>query len=198
MRMAPVGLCHKERDAAFNMARSCGVITHGHPSGYWSGAYLAALIHDVARGVRLWQAMEHADDLLAGQIGCEEIVSILGSTRVLAARGMPDRATIESLGGGWVGEEALAIALLCALTCDISEPAAIESALWRAAAHSGDSDSTAAITGNLLGAMVGQDGLPARWLEQLELRDTIERIAIDLCRTWIEHEELSFEDYPPW
>jgi len=49
-----------------------------------------------------------------------------------------------------------------------------------AVSHSGDSDSTGAITGNLLGALHGADALPADWLEQLELRGTIEELAVDL------------------
>lgn len=197
MRVAPIGLCYSDRQAAFEMARDCGVITHGHPSGYWSGAYLAALIHDVVRGISLVDAMANAEALLANCEGSEEMLAILDRARRLARRGLPDMAAIESLGGGWVGEEAVGIALLCALTCDLAEPHAIEGALWRATAHSGDSDSTAAITGNILGAMVGARGLPEHWLAQLELRDTIERIATDLHRTWIEGEELSFSDYPP-
>ena len=46
-----------------------------------------------------------------------------------------------------------------------------------AANHSGDSDSTAAITGNIMGALLGAQAIPARWLEVLELRDTIDRLA---------------------
>ena len=197
MRMAPIGLCYGDRQGAFTMARDCGVITHGHPSGYLSGAYLAAVIFDVVRGRSLSDAMEQADALLADLPGNDEMLAMLVRTRRLARRGVPDMAAIESLGGGWVGEEALAIALLVALTCDLDQPGAIEAALWRAAAHTGDSDSTAAIAGNILGAMVGASRLPAHWLAQLELRDTIERIATDLHRTWIQGEELSFGDYPP-
>ena len=78
------------------------------------------------------------------------------------------------------GEEALAIALLCALTFQPRTPRAFEAALWRAAAHSGDSDSTAAITGNLLGATLGARALPGDWLAKLELRDIIERVATRL------------------
>ncbi len=46
--------------------------------------------------------------------------------------------------------------------------------------HDGDSDSTGAITGNLLGAMHGIKAIPAPWLEQLELRELITEIAEDL------------------
>jgi ADP-ribosylglycohydrolase len=79
-----------------------------------------------------------------------------------------------------VGNEALAIALLCALTAETRTPAGIADGLWHAVLHSGDSDSTGSITGNLLGAMVGVKGLPPRWLSQVELRPVIERLGKDL------------------
>lgn len=75
-----------------------------------------------------------------------------------------------------------------------NEPRAVEQALWRAAAHSGDSDSTAAITGNLLGMMLGAAALPEGWLDRLELRDVIDRLASDLYASLIRNESL--DDYP--
>ena len=42
--------------------------------------------------------------------------------------------------------------------------------------HSGDSDSTGSITGNLLGAAAGVEAIPDRWLARLELRSTIEAL----------------------
>ena len=44
----------------------------------------------------------------------------------------------------------------------------------------GDSDSTGAIAGNLLGALHGVDAIPQRWLEALELREAIGQVADDL------------------
>ena len=46
--------------------------------------------------------------------------------------------------------------------------------------HDGDSDSTGAIAGNLLGAMHGAKAIPASWLEPLELREVISEMAEDL------------------
>jgi ADP-ribosyl-[dinitrogen reductase] hydrolase len=60
------------------------------------------------------------------------------------------RAHLPSLGQGWVAEEALAIAVLCALAADTPRNAIIA-----AVNHDGDSDSTGSITGNLVGAMHG-------------------------------------------
>jgi hypothetical protein len=53
----------------------------------------------------------------------------------------------------------------------------------------GDSDSTGAIAGNLLGALHGIDAIPRRWLEPLELRGAIEEMADDL---------LSWPQWPIW
>jgi ADP-ribosylglycohydrolase len=83
---------------------------------------------------------------------------------------------VERLGEGWVAEEALAIALYCALTADGS----FERGVLAAANHSGDSDSTAAIAGNLLGALLGRGAIPERWLEPLEVREVVERLAGEL------------------
>jgi ADP-ribosylglycohydrolase len=48
--------------------------------------------------------------------------------------------------------------------------------------HSGDSDSTGSIAGNLLGAVHGLDALPTDLLEQLEARVLIERTAEQLTK----------------
>jgi ADP-ribosylglycohydrolase len=92
----------------------------------------------------------------------------------------PCASVIESLGGAWVGEEALAIALLCAGTCAGSSPEDVAAALWRSVAHAGDSDSTGSMVGNLLGALYGIESLPPRWLNELELRRVIDQVARDL------------------
>ena len=43
--------------------------------------------------------------------------------------------------------------------------------------HSGDSDSTGAIAGNLLGAWTGFHAIESRWTEHLELSDVLLRTA---------------------
>ena len=55
-----------------------------------------------------------------------------------------------------------------------------ESAVRLAVNHGGDSDSTGAIAGNLLGASLGEGVIPPRWLEVLELREEILRLAEEL------------------
>jgi ADP-ribosylglycohydrolase len=107
----------------------------------------------------------------------DETAAALAAAVALAARGVPTPEDLEELGGGWVGEEALAIAVACALTADD-----LPSALSVAVVHSGDSDSTGAICGNLLGAHHGAAAIPAAWLERLEGTAVVDTVARDLHR----------------
>ena len=46
--------------------------------------------------------------------------------------------------------------------------------------HGGDSDSTGAVTGNILGAAIGYDAIPQYFKNDLELHDVILHVADDL------------------
>ena len=97
--------------------------------------------------------------------------------------------------GGWTAEDALAIAC-CAALCATD----FTDGIRLAANHSGDSDSTAAITGNILGAHLGAPALPQSWLQQLELATVIDQIATDAITEFI-HPAAAGTDwrhrYPP-
>jgi ADP-ribosylglycohydrolase len=196
MRSAPIGLGYGSAVDAFDLARESASETHGHPSGYLSAAYFAALIQRVTHGDTLPEAMRCADELLVKQRGHEEVAAAVAAARTLATSGPPGPDALETLGQGWVGEEALAIALACTLTAEDSSPEAVSGALWRSVLHGGDSDSTGSLAGNLLGAMHGMDCLPTRWLAQLELCDVIERVAQDLFRSTHLNEALDVDEYP--
>jgi ADP-ribosylglycohydrolase len=88
----------------------------------------------------------------------------------------PCPETVEKLGGGWVGDEALAISIHCALAAEGDFAKGVRLAVN----HSGDSDSTGSITGNILGALLGKGKIPQKWLEELELGKVIEKTALDL------------------
>jgi ADP-ribosylglycohydrolase len=81
-----------------------------------------------------------------------------------------------------VAEEALAIATYAVLC----HPRDLAAAVHLAANHGGDSDSTAAIAGNIAGTLLGVDAIPGHWLATLELRDTIERLATAMHRRFVE------------
>jgi ADP-ribosylglycohydrolase len=197
MRAAPFGFL-RHRPEAFESAVVNARLTHGHPTGALSAGYLASLVFDLSHGVELPTACDHASRLLATLPDHEETAAAVERARILATNHHHvDGPLLERLGGGWIAEEALAIALACVLTHRADEPRAVEATLWRAASHGGDSDSTASIAGNLLGAMLGADSLPASWLADLELRDVIERVARDLWSSTYEGSFLDTDDYPP-
>ena len=55
-----------------------------------------------------------------------------------------------------------------------------DKALIASVNHSGDSDSTGAVTGNILGAYLGLSGIPEKYLKNLELKNVILELADDL------------------
>ncbi|KAB8186251.1 ADP-ribosylglycohydrolase family protein [Nonomuraea phyllanthi] len=174
MRSAPFGLARSDPREAFELAAACAQITHGHPTGYLAAGAFAAIIAHVMAGRALEPAVHRTLDLLAGYPGHEETTRALRAALATDAPPSPER--VESLGGAWVAEEALAIGVHCAL----AEPS-VERALLLSVNHSGDSDSTGSVCGNLLGALHGTAALPAAWLEPLEGRATIERLAAELA-----------------
>jgi len=184
MRIAPVGFLFPAGlgAAAFRTAIEVAALTHGHPTGQLAAGVVAAAIHAVAReGLALVAALDAATALLRAAPGHAETLAALARARTLAEAGSPTAEKVESLGGGWVAEEALAIAVYAAL----SYPDDLGAALVLAANHSGDSDSTAAICGHLLGAVCGEAGLPADGLGEPggpEGRLVIERLADDFAR----------------
>ena len=64
--------------------------------------------------------------------------------------------------------------------CCLRYPDDFSKAVIAAVNHSGDSDSTGAIVGNIMGAYLGIEAIESRWLDRLEARDEILRLADDL------------------
>lgn len=194
MRVAPVGLVMAE---PFDVAVAAGAITHGHPSGYLAGGALAEMIAVLVRGEDLRAAVAAGRTSLDGIDRGDEVRDRLDQAIELAARGTPSPEDLETLGGGWTGEEALAIAVCAALRAED-----IRHGLRVAVLHSGDSDSTGAICGNLLGAACGEEVLPKDLLAELELADVITRVADDLVDICIEGRDLGTAEtwarYPGW
>lgn len=172
MRMAPVGLVAND---PFDLGCRAGWITHGHPSGYLAAGYLAQLIRGIADGRSIDTALDAADARLVAYPDHEECLEAVRHARELAEIGEGTAERVAKLGEGWVAEEALAIAIYCALVTDDFRDAGV-----LAVNHGGDSDSTGAITGNIVGTARGVASIPEPWLDELELRQEIDQLALDL------------------
>lgn len=184
MRVAPAGLFYP-KDEAFEKAAEFAAITHGHPSGYLSAGALAYMIALIIEGEDIEEAVKGVIEKLKGCKGNEECLRSLNRALELSKSDMSDIDAISWLGEGWVGEEALGIATYCALKYRDD----FKKALIAAVNHDGDSDSTGAITGNILGAYLGLSRIPAEWIEKVELKDVILQMADDLLIRYRDDED---------
>lgn len=73
----------------------------------------------------------------------------------LARSDVKDHDAIRQLGEGWEADEAWAISLYCA----VRHIDSMRDAIIAAVNHDGDSDSTGAITGNIMGAIYGYEAI---------------------------------------
>ncbi|MGW7008404.1 ADP-ribosylglycohydrolase family protein [Streptomyces sp. NPDC054933] len=177
MRSAPFGLLVGwEPGLVFQLAVECAAQTHGHPSGYLAAGAFAVIVHALAHGSPLDDAVQRALAQLAAHPGHEETTEALQRALGAVRQGLPTAERVESLGEGWTAEEALAMGVYCALVAED-----VRHGLLLAVNHSGDSDSTGSICGNLLGVQHGETALPPAWVVELEGRGTILQLADDFA-----------------
>ncbi len=188
MRVAPVALYFKGEDvlASDMLAAETAALTHGHPLGYISSAALSHIVSRAAFGGCKYdnglqgiisECKETLKTLFPDTAFANQMNDLLSKAEALTKNGLSDHENIESLGGGWTGEEALAIAVYCALKYESD----FDKAVVAAVNHSGDSDSTGAIAGNIMGALLGEEAISEKWTNRLELGSVTIEIANDLA-----------------
>ena len=202
MRVAPLGLFqaayfYKNGEGLMNTARlaangaNIAKITHLHPLGYLPAALLTLVI---ARIVMLSseEVTQSFIDIVKESLEVvmnfernDELEEITQKAILLAESNSPDVDAIRLLGEGWTGEEAWAISLFCV----VRHISSMKDAIMAAVNHDGDSDSTGAITGNIMGAIYGFEYIKEERMfcpegknvvDTLELLDIILAIADDI------------------
>lgn len=191
MRVAPVALyaaCNGRMSIldADRLAGDAAEITHQHPLGFISAALMSHVIYRLVsdeaptRDSMKNYIMEGAEAMrqLYGQHhnDVERMAELAERAIFLAESDQTDLENIKRLGEGWVGEEALAIGLYCSLKYFND----FEAAMIAAVNHGGDSDSTGAVTGNILGTAVGYEAIPQFFKDDIELHDVILHMADNL------------------
>ena len=106
----------------------------------------------------------------------EYFINIVNKAIELSNENISDIDAISQLGEGWVAEETLAIAIYSSLKYEND----FEKAIIASVNHSGDSDSTGSVTGNIMGTHLGFNKIPNKYLENLDLLDVQIEIATDL------------------
>lgn len=196
MRVAPMGLL----DAAYYTRNNMGIYdtaylaqagakiaqsTHLHPLGYLPAALLTLLISKITPltpdevKASITSIVNDALNIMMEMDGDanakdkEHLKRLTLKAMELARSDAKDPDAIRQLGEGWVAEEAWAISLYCA----VRHIDSMRDAIIAAVNHDGDSDSTGAITGNIMGAIYGYEAIKKERLfcpEGKEFEDTIE------------------------
>lgn len=167
MRMAPAGL-FLEPEAAYEQGCAFSALTHGHPTGYTAGGAFAMLIAFLYQGYDLEDALDRVTAHLEDIGEARETLEALRKAR--------KAEKVSELGEGWVAEEALAIAVFCSL----KHPKDFRKGVLAAVNITGDSDSTGALTGNILGLLNGENAIPLNWRKNLREYAVISKMADDL------------------
>lgn len=184
MRVAPLGLLPPRNPWGLDAARlgaEAAALTHGHLLGWTPGAALARIVQECAYGgwddlgdAVLCAAADLSVTMPCAQEVCDVLVDCVTEARDAA---LADLDGIHSFGEGWVGDEALYIAVFCAVRYQNDFAAALRCAVN----HKGDADSTGAIAGNILGAWLGEEALAAAFeLENIDLYAVTAQMADDL------------------
>jgi ADP-ribosylglycohydrolase/protein-tyrosine phosphatase len=207
MRVAPIALLaagYASRNQYFDTIPGIDMTgaeiarnTHLHPLGFLPAAMLTHLLYHLVpltaeeirndiEGLTL-DTLYSLDTIYKGKFDEEKkhLARLTRQAVELAKNGIPDADNIRRLGEGWVGEEAWAIALYCA----VRHVDNMEEAIIASVNHDGDSDSTGAICGNIMGAIYGYETIKQQRLfcpdgcefeSTLELANIILALADDL------------------
>ena len=186
MRVAPIGLYFDAEkldiDKIDMIGAEVAALTHGHELGYIPAAGLVHIVQLLSHNedISLLDAVLDMKEALQRQFADKshlaEQIELIDKAIVLSKEDIDDLDAIKELGEGWVAEETLAIAIYCSLKYSDD----FEKAIIASVNHSGDSDSTGAVTGNILGAYLGLKCIPQKYLDNLELKDVILEMADDL------------------
>ncbi len=107
----------------------------------------------------------------------QKFTNLIKRALELGESDLPEREAIRELGEGWVGDEALAIAIFSVMRHIDS----FEDCIVCAVNHDGDSDSTGAIAGNIIGAILGYSAIPQHYLDDLEMAPVLLSVADQLA-----------------
>lgn len=193
MRVAPIGIfngVHRnlyDYEETAHLAGWAAEITHKHIASTLASALMATTVENciqdekVDRTIFGWivdgglslmrECFPGYDDEL------REFISLMKRAMGLGKSDVPEREAIRELGEGWVGDEALAIAIFSVMRYIDN----FEDCIVCAVNHDGDSDSTGAIAGNIIGAILGYSSVPRHYLDNLEIEPVIVSVADDLC-----------------
>jgi ADP-ribosylglycohydrolase len=197
MRVSPVGLFyHHDLEALQKAAMEQAKITHVHPLGQWGAVMQAcsvalAVLQDAKERFRKEQTVISLREILWG--GPIEYIRALNKIDEMFSQGkrLQAREVVQTLGNGVEAHFSVPSACYIALAYSPDFCDAIRAAI----SLGGDTDTIAGMVGAIVGAHVGEKGLPAEWIEQLENgprgRSFARNLAEGLFETWCKIRQAS-------
>lgn len=193
MRVAPIGIFNAAHRHIYNytdtahLAGWAAEITHKHIASTFASALLATTIMNCI-GDETVDRMQFFFIVTGGLVMMREYFpdhdeewkkfdKLIRRALELGKSDIAENAAVQELGEGWVGDEAIAIAIFSVMRHIDS----FEDCIVCAVNHDGDSDSTGAIAGNIIGAILGYSAIPSCYLEHLEIEPILVSAADDLC-----------------
>ena len=158
MRVAPIGLYFTDLKKLFQVAYNSSLITHAHPTALAAAVGAAYLVRLAINKIPIneWPDLVKKFVKPIKEPGREEFCLAI-DTALNALNKENTEEAIKSIGKGWIGEEAVAIALYCCMKYPRAED--FKNLLILSVNHDGDSDSTGCIAGGIMGAYHGYDAL---------------------------------------
>ena len=172
IRSAPYGMLNCDSVEAYEKAYKDSLITHDHYYSAVSSGIFAYIINIILKeNITIEEATKRGIKYLKEIENTEEIIKLLESALYLSNN--LDKNPYDALGEGWVAEECLAIAVYSALFYEKTKD--LNKAIKLAIHHKGDSDSTGAVFGNLVGLFVDDVN------EKTSCDDILVRVVNDFC-----------------
>jgi ADP-ribosyl-[dinitrogen reductase] hydrolase len=170
MRSALLGVCHGDEPGRLAaLVRASSRMTHTDPRAETGALAVALAAHVAIRS-------EPHDDLSASflraiesQIGAydEDLVALLRQAAASAASGQTTQQFADSIGSGDGVTGFIQRTVPVAIHAWLRNPADLRAGVLEVVRCGGDTDSTAAIVGCIIGASMGKRGIPADWLTAL-------------------------------
>ena len=182
MRVAPIGLYGAihgwSLEETAKLAGEVAELTHLHPLSTYPSAALAVIVqlcvsdYETIDGSRFEAIVEKSLEIVSGAYGDDapsmvDFKNLIRKALRLEDNLLQDWEIIENgLGGGWVAEETLAIAVFSVIRH-------INARMICAVNHGGDSDSTGAVAGNIIGAIIGYEAIPNKFTKSIQLKELL-------------------------
>lgn len=169
MRSALIGVCYGHDEAKLTeLVRALTIITHSDPKAYWGALAVALAAHtncssEVIDGSKFYDRLK---TLLSSE-PASEFLDLIGSAINNFQNGQSTKDFAISLGleKGVTGYIYHTVPVV--IHAWFSYPQDFQSAMLEILACGGDTDTTGAILGGIIGSRTGKQGIPEKWIENL-------------------------------